>query len=816
MDLSVQSLATLDWPYVVAALARGARTPGGRRLAEAADLMSDPSQIGDAFDAVDEVLELRREEGLGLPLGGIEDIDDSLLAAARGEVLELEPLVEAAHAVAGLEALGRFVDGRGESLVRLGEEARAIDLDGRFVATLAGAFDERGQLSESAWPELAELRRRIAALERRIRTTVQGLLESAEFADLLQDHYVTQREGRFVLPIKAQAKNLGLGIVHDSSRTHQTVFVEPAAIVPMGNQWRMAEADLRAEELRIRAELSGLLGRHAGSVTRALEAAARLDLASARAALALRLGAVRPQVGRDGVLELRAARHPVLALADARVVANDLRLDGERPVLVLTGPNAGGKTVAMKTVGLCALLVRAGCFVPAEDGARVDVFDPVVADIGDAQTVHEGLSSFSGHLATVHSMLEVAAPGALVLLDEIASGTDPSQGGALARALVERFADAGARVVVTTHYAALKAMPAADSRVEVSAMEYRDGRPTYRVLAGMAGESHALEAAERAGLDRALVERARDLMGDAERTLHEALAALEAERERADEAARTAERRARELAAREAELARREARIKGRARELEAEEAAAFLARLRAAEAEVREAMKALHAAPTGRSAEETRALLRRARGAAEPDGIEAAAATPSARMPAVGDRVRVLGLGAVGDVVAVRGQELEVRAGAMLVRVGPTEVEFVSRAAASAAQSSRGSGGGRRSGGTRHGVGDGRRSASATGGGAGDGPAVARDPLTDALRTPGNTLDLRGQRVEEGLALVEDFLDRSVLAGREVVFILHGHGTGAMKEAVRRELASSAYVARAAPAAEEQGGDALTAVLLR
>jgi len=542
----------------------------------------------------------------------------------------------------------------------------------------------------------------------------------------------------------------------------------------------------------------------------ALAAATELDVACARAGFAARLDATRPSVGTGAVVELRMARHPVLALTQEGVVPNDLSLSQKRPVLVLTGPNAGGKTVAMKTIGLCALLVRAGCFVPAGAGSRVDLFDEVLADIGDTQTVHEGLSSFSAHLTTLRSMLDRAGPAVLLLLDEIAAGTDPAQGGALARAIIERLADAGARAVVTTHYGQVKAMSAQDLRVEVSALEYQGGKPTYRVVPGTAGESHALAAAARVGLDAPLIERARALMDEGERALHDALAALETERERARESLRHADQTAATLAARESallererELAQREHKIRGRAREIEQQQAAEFLKRLRAAEREVRRTVTELNAAPARERAADARAAIDQARALVASLRVPESSPGPA---PAVGDRVRLSGLGTTGEVVAVRAGEVEVRAGVMTVRARPEEVEIVTAKAGAADK-------------PRRSMPRGEQSAA---GGRGATPSVRapeRDSaasLETALRIADNTLDLRGVRVEEGLAMLEAFLDESMVRSRDVVFVLHGHGTGALRSAIRKALAESRYVSACAPASDEQGGDAFSVARLR
>ena len=445
VDLTKRTLEALDWPFLLEGLASHARTERGARAARALEPLADRERILEILDAVGEARDATTNGAGGIPVGGIEDIEPHVRRAARGEVLESPELRSVAVAVAALDRLRRRLDDVRDQAPVLARWAADIEIDRRMLSTLDAAFDERGEFSEKTYPKLGELRRRIASLERRVRAMLEELLAGTELANALQDRYVTMRGDRFVVPIKAEHRRPDLGIVHDTSRTGHTVFVEPQQVVPLNNDRRLAESDLAAEERRIRAELSSLIGRHASPIRAALDAATEIDLACARADFARRIDAVRPEVGEDGVIVLRSARHPVLVLNRVDVVANDMAVTRERPVLVLTGPNAGGKTVALKTLGLCALLVRAGCFVPASPGSRVDVCGAVLADIGDQQTVHEGLSSFSGHLATLRAMLDRAGPGCLLLLDELASGTDPAQGGALARALIERFADLGCR-----------------------------------------------------------------------------------------------------------------------------------------------------------------------------------------------------------------------------------------------------------------------------------------------------------------------------------------------------------------------------------
>jgi DNA mismatch repair protein MutS2 len=723
MDLRASTLAALDWDFVLEALASLARTRPGAEAARALEPLPAADDVQLVYDCIGELLQLRELQLGAPPLGAIDDIRPALEAAARGQVLELDELSLAANVVVGLALLRRYFVTHAEHAPTMARKVSTMDVDAGLAHTLELAFDNAGQLSEQTYPKLAELRGRMAALEKRIRRELDTLLAGSELDDVLQDRYVSVRGDRFVVPVRAQAKNLGLGIVHDASRTGQTVYIEPNSVVPLGNERRMAEAALAAEEQRILRELSAELGAQAGALGRSLAVAIEVDLVHARRELALRLRATRPKLNEDGEVRLRSARHPILVLQDIDVVSNDLTLGADQPVLVLTGPNAGGKTIALKTIGLCAALVRIGCFVPADEGSTMAFFNEVLADIGDQQTVHGGLSSFSGHLTTLRSMIECAGDGVLLLLDEVASGTDPSQGGALARALLERFADVGARTVATTHYAQVKALSSVDGRVAVAAMEYADEKPTYRIVGGMAGESHALSAAEHIGLDAELIERARTLMGEGERALHDALTDLEKEREKSTALRRSLETTTTELAAREAKIAEREARIREGARKLEREAAHKMIERARAAEREIGQVVADLQKTPSHQAAiaaRHTVADLRASRVAeTPPEPVAASAPLPSL---SVGDRVRVLQLGTLGDVTSVAGTTLEVRLGSMTTRLSVSEVEKV--------------------------------------GG-------------------------------------------------------HGHGTNAVKQAVREALRDSPYVRSHAPAEDEQGGDAFTVARL-
>lgn len=781
LDPDALTSRALDLPSLLEALAARALTPRGRAVAAAAWPMRDPAAIRLALDDTGEALALHAAFG-GLPVGGVDDVAPLIERAGKGGILDKAELRHAAFVLDALVRLGHWLGDRHVDAPGLHRFVPDLTLDRDLVAELASAFDETGELSGHRWPHLRDLRERVADLHVAIRRRLEELVKGDELGEALQDRFVTQRGDRYVIPIKANWKRKEMGIVHAVSNTGQTAFVEPAEVIQLNNELKVAQGELEAEERRILTELSRRLGAESTPIEAALAAATELDLASARAALARDLGATRPVVREDGLIELRAARHPLLVLRGVEVVPNDLRLDAEHPGLVISGPNTGGKTVALKTIGLAALLVRLGCWVPAAEGARVDVFPDVLAVVGDHQSVEGDQSSFSAHLAALGGMLARARAGCLFLVDEIASGTDPEQGAALAHAVVERLLDRGVRVVVTTHFQRLKTLGLRDPRVQIAGMQFAGGKPTWRMVLGASGESHALEAAVRLGLPADLVTRARALMDAGERGLVEALSALDVERTRAGEATLRADELARALEAERAQLAAREAELVKRAKALEQDRAASFVARLESAERAIGAIVADLQRTPSAEKVRVAQASLEALRALAPTVEDEPVRLAPLA----VGDRVRVPHLRETGEVVGV-GRQIAVRtARGVVLRVAPVQVE-PDRPSATAPV---------------------RRPTPAP-------PEPAPGRPDRAVRTDGNTVDLRGLRVEEGLAAVEARLDRAAQAGEHVLFLLHGHGTGAMKQAIRHWLPSCRGVAAWAPATAEQGGDAFTVALV-
>ncbi len=796
MDLEAHSTKALDWPVVLDHLARHARTIQGAEAALRGELAASRDEAMERYAAVDELLSLHAR-GETPPIGEVADGREHLARAARGAVLETPELQAMTRCLRGLWNLRHWVEVRAEDLPHIDALAQPIHVDAELLSTLEGAFDDSGQLADDAWPELAELRAGVRATRRRIQTILEELIRGDALGDALQDRYITEREGRFVVPVKS-ARRSRVGIVHDTSNSGETAFVEPSQVVEPQNRLASLQIAVRREEHRILALLSSMIAHHTEPLALSLQAATCIDLASARAALGRQLGASIPSVGNGGVLDLRGARHPVLALRGVEVVPNDLAVNARHPGLVLTGPNAGGKTVALKTLGLAAMFVRAGIPFPAAAGSRVDWFDAVLADIGDLQTVEQDLSTFSGHLLIMSMMMERAAPGCLLLVDEVAVGTDPAQGAALARAVLEAMIDAGARAVVTTHYLELKALAGQDPRFALMGAQYLEGRATWRLLPDLVGQSHALGVARQLGLPSAVLQRAEALLGTRATDLATLMEQVEAEGQELRERSEAIAARQQELEAAQRAFADKQRHLEERRLGLEREVAEDFGGRLRQREEGLKRLIAGLQANPglegAGRLLDKVRTVrleIEQRVAEPEPQGTPASDLMP-------GDRVTVRSLRRDATVVEARDD------GRVQIEVGNlrswVKLDDLLAAAPGPQPGKPGKGGAKKP----------RQPPRA--------PRQAKrddDDRWGGVARPGNSLDLRGQRYEAAIEATEAFLDALVLRGEPVAWVLTGHGTGVLKEGIRRWARDSRYVLRWRAATEGEGGDAWTVMEL-
>ncbi|MDG1478995.1 MAG: Smr/MutS family protein [Myxococcota bacterium] len=787
LGIDQRTLNTLDWDAVLVALAEHARTLQGAAAARTPDFAPDRAAVMFRYAAVAEVFRLEDTPDGSIPIGGVSDISAPLEGACSGRLLEAGELKSIASSLAAIRRLRRWLDARHAEAPTLRQIIDPVDIDAELLDTLERSFDDAGQLSEALYPQLADLRHRITTLTGRIHSVLNNLIGSSAMSSMLQDRYITERAGRYVVPVKQNYKR-SIGVVHGTSQSGETVFVEPLEVIAHTNELKEAQAALSREIRRILAALTAAVGAEADNILTAMECAIRIDLTVARAGLAHTLRASIPAVGTDGTLRLDAARHPVLQLRGVDVIGNDLSMTDTHPGLVLTGPNAGGKTVALKTFGLCALMVRAGIPLPAGPDSRADFFAHISADIGDLQTVEGDLSTFSGHLESLKRVIAAAGRDSLVLLDEAGMGTDPAQGAALAQAVVQSLADTGARVAVTTHYSQLKALPSSDARFRVGAVRFIAGQPTYQLDLGLAGESHAFAIARRLAFPGAVLDRARDLLDEGERRMDELVTELESERGRARQLREDLEAQRSALDMKSRILEHKEQQLEKRKKHLESEIAATFRKRLAKREDEVKALIAALQSNPdiklAGRSLEQIRKLR------ALPKVPETAPAAPPPADLKVGDKVKLRTLGSRGKIVAVLPRDrFEVEVGRMRMKVRLQDLAEGEPLLAH------------------------RKSAKAANIEASLPPPVNRELV--AVRTDANTCDLRGKRVDAALDTAEQFLDAMVRRNEPVTYILHGHGTGVLKKAIRDWLPECAHVNRWRPAMQQEGGDAFTLIEL-
>jgi DNA mismatch repair protein MutS2 len=797
--MTPRALRVLGFPAVRERLAALCVSPLGRERAVALEPSPWLDEAARRQQLTTEARTLADGAG-GLPVRGIRDIRPSVHRAGIGGSLTAPELLEIRDTLAVGRAVKGFLTAHAAEAPALAEQADAIAVLSDLESAIGTAIADDGSITDGASPELAKIRRDRRAADARLREQLDRVLRTPAVLRMLREPLVTIRGERYVLPVRSEFRDHFPGVLHDQSASGVTVFMEPLAIVPLGNQVRELAAAEQVEIARILAALSASVGAAAEPIGETLETLGALDLEAAAATLSQRMEASPPRLNAAGHVDLRAARHPLLT---GTVVPIDARLGRDFRTLVITGPNTGGKTVTLRTLGLLTLMAQAGLHVPAAPESDVAVFPGVFADIGDEQSIEQNLSTFSSHLTAIVEILGLLEtmpeePGqALVLLDEIGAGTDPAEGTALARAIIETLHQRGVCTAVTTHYSELKALAFTHPGIENASVEFDEEtlRPTYRLLIGTPGRSNALVIASRLGLPAPIVERARGYLSREQADLGRVIqrvemerAALAEEREAAarerleagrararteDESRRAAEERRRSLERARVEL---ESLLREGRRELEALTAALREERSPEAAARLRAHLRAL-----GRAAE-----------AYTDEATPAAPGVPVDRVHA-GDRVLVASLGRPGVVQAEpdpRG-EVEVQVGTMKVRVPLEDLRQPPGQAA---------------------PGDGGGALSAAG------PVRARRSPGTAGELPAAvpaSIHLRGMTVDEAILALDKYLDEAALGGLPFVTVIHGKGTGTLRRALHDFLKHHPHVASFRLGGDGEGGSGATIVTL-
>jgi DNA mismatch repair protein MutS2 len=731
----------------------------------------------------------QRLERFGMPpLGGISDIRPILEQAQRGTILEPSDLLTVARTLERAMDLKLWMlKSDVDDSLRL--QAERIGDHAKLIARIRWCIGEDGQVLDRASDELASLRRRIKTVQQRMQQKLHDILRDPAIAKYLQEPYYTIRSGRYCLPVRAEFRQHVPGIVHDKSSSGMTLFVEPEPLVEMGNELRLLQADEEREVARILRDLTTEVVAEIPLIAQTLDAVRRLDFAFAKAKLSQDLRAYEPELNTEGVIKFRRARHPLLHF-QGFVVPIDFELGINFDVLIITGPNTGGKTVTLKTVGLLTLMAQSGLHIPAAEGAKVCVFQQIFADIGDEQSIEQSLSTFSSHMSHIAKMLARADERTLVLLDELGAGTDPTEGAALAKAILLFLHKKGAKVVCTTHHSELKHFAFRQQRFENASVLFDPEtlRPTYQLVIGVPGQSHAIDIARRLGVPMEVIREARRQLPRDRKETEELITQLTEERQAAEQLRLEWERRLRELERREAELKEREQKLREEEKRILAEARQKAEAMLRRVEGQAEELLKLVrkqlispHPALTSEIRQRIRQLWQQI-----PSPVTQSPETGEKPVePAafsVGSTVRIKDIGVVGKVTAIdsNGREVQVDVGGMKVWVAAVKLEPVSEAPQVSPLQAE----------------------------------VAAVRVKKMVSAP-TELNLLGKRVDEALDAVEKFLDDALLAGHKVVRIVHGKGTGRLRQAIHDYLRSHPQVRSFELAPLHEGGEGVTIAYL-
>lgn len=799
MNVAPKTLSDLGFHEVLRSLSERCRTPMGRERALARPFLDSQEEVENALALVAESRALLQEQ-ISLPFGGLEDIREPVERSEKRAMLEPKELLAISRVLFAFGRARAIFEDRDETQPGLCVVARGLPEVETLARRIDRCFEPDGEIADRASPGLKEARDRARGLHRNIKGRLDTMLADVQFQANLRESYYSLRNGRYVIPVLTQHRADVPGIVHNASQTGQTIFVEPEALIGVGNDLAIAQAAVLEEERRVLQELTDLVGRDSSRILGGMEALAQLDEAEGAGLLSADLDAARPVIPADGTVELESLRHPRLVLKGDAVVANDVRLGGTSRALVISGPNAGGKTVTLSAVGLCALMLRAGLPIPANEGSRMPLFTSVHSSVGDAQDLEQGLSSFSAHVTQLREIARAAGDGSLALVDEIAADTDPREGAAIAIAVLEDLIDRGVTVLVTTHLEELKALAHMDPRFINARVGFDSRRmaPTFKLQLGASGSSSAIDVAARVGLSEQVITRARALAVGSGGPLSKALHATEEERRKLQEEREALAKAAREAEARAEKLAREQEAFERQRREQQLKFFEDVKAATEQAQVELQELLTALRKQKDAEVAQKARTELQ-----ARVEEVQHRAAALRAEL-SIGKRAQAPVAFEVGKWVhhKILGRDVEilelgesdalVAAGIMKMRAPLGDLGHAVKARPQAAPRFPSS----------------NKQAAAL--------SRAEQAKPSEVRTVNLRADVRGMRAEEAQRELEAIFDQGLRAGETQALVVHGHGTGALKQGLRAFLASSPYVRSYRPGEAHEGGDGVTLVTLR
>ncbi len=787
---------TLELDKVLELLARHTSCEDARLAALSLEPQSDLASAQALMNQTRDAHMLLARFG-GPAFGGLVNVNNALYRADAGSTLNLKELLDVASVLHVIRTISQW---------RSTNEGVATVLDVYFNALMPNRFLEDSittaviseeELADNASPALADIRRKIRAQESKVREQLGKYTRNSNFSKYLQDNIITMRNGRYVIPVRNEYRGEVPGLVHDTSSSGATVFIEPMPIVEANNQIKLLKNKEEDEIDRILAELSANVGSFANSIKSSYECAVELNLIFAKAQLAYAMRASVPQMNNEGIIELRHARHPLID--KNKVVPVDISLGTDFDTIVITGPNTGGKTVSIKTIGLMSLMAMCGLMLPVDDRSRISVFDHVLADIGDEQSIEQSLSTFSSHMTKIVKILELADDKSLVLIDELGAGTDPIEGAALAVSILEQLRNQGAKIAATTHYAELKSYALQTPGVINGSCEFdvQSLKPTYRLLIGIPGRSNAFAISKRLGISDEIIEHAQELVSnenvrfeDVVDRLEESRASMEKEREEA--------RKIREEADRELEKAHKLKEDIETLRQKELENAKGQAVRItEQAKREAYQLLNDLEMLKKQQAKEKNAAeMARRARAVIKKDlnSIDSASDPIVSlgndedyvlpRPLKIGDSVIIADIGNEATVVALKDKKglVTVQMGTMKTRVKEENLRLIEK----------------------------KKSVEKK-------RAVATGRMESRMNMRAQTsVDLRGMTVEEGIMELDRYIDHALRMGINEFTVIHGKGTGVLRSAVRDYLKKSKYVKTSRLGTFGEGEDGVSIVTLK
>lgn len=762
---------------------------------ELAEKLRPAEDFDDALRLLDETEEefILLQSGAMPPIGGMRDIRKQLEKVKRGAFLDMEELLLVRDSMFVMRAVKKYFKEIEQDVPILKSWAHDIELLGQLERRLENTVDENGTIRDEATIELARIRKSIRKTERDVKTQLSATLHNPSYQKFFQDSIVTIRDDRYVIPVKQEYRYAFPGIIHDQSATGATLFIEPMAIVNLNNDLKQLTLEEKQEIERILRRISQEIGKVSSELSQNMQILGRMDFTIAKAKLAVDMNGTRPKLNKSGLTDIKQARHPLIS--KDTVVPVNIALGGEYSMLLVTGPNTGGKTVSMKTLGLLALMAKSGCFIPAEIDSDVAFYENIYADIGDEQSIEQSLSTFSSHIRHIVDILEKAESGDLILLDELGAGTDPEEGAALAMSILEALHERNISVVATTHYSELKTFAYTHDGIENACVEFdlKTLRPTYRLLTGIPGASNAFAISRRLGLSKALILRAQELIREDHAQFEHVVDALEKEKilyEQRNEEIRERQEHARKL---EEKLRKMREELSEKKTQILKQARSEGNTIIRRAKRESEEIIQELKDQFNDYGVKKRQSTIQNARGRLSElsDSVRPEFKTSTiykeridTEKLEIGDIVFVTALNEKGRVISKKGKSIEVDFGNMTTKVSADSCRFVSRAEKSPAEK----------GSMKNG---------------------ARELLQKAQNVR-REIDIRGMMVDEGEQCVGKFIDDAELAGLKDILVIHGKGTGALRKGIHEYLKRHKSVKNFIFADIDEGGSGATVVYLK